>query len=66
MNIVYSAYPPRPTGGQIVGMGPQGVKGEIEELGLVAICQTERSQHKNKRVVQAMLEYGLAELGMKL
>lgn len=50
-------------GGQHVGMPSLGVKITHVPTGIIAQCQIERSQHRNKNVAQAMIEYGLAELG---
>lgn len=55
-------YDPRPKGGQHVGIATS-VKVTHEPTGLFAVCGYERSQHRNKRIAQAMVEYGLAELG---
>lgn len=49
----------RPKGGQHVPSFNHGVKGTHIPTGLEAACKTERSQHKNKLVVMAMLEFGL-------
>lgn len=69
MGIKYEIWPPRPTGGQICGSGSNGIKGvhyydgdpEIPS-GIEAICNFERSQHKNRLVVQEMIEWALASV----
>ena len=53
---------PNPLGGQQVGMPSYHVKCTHEETGIYAVCMSERSQHRNRAVAQAMVEYGLAEL----
>ncbi|AHE52655.1 hypothetical protein [Sphingomonas sanxanigenens] len=47
-------WPPRQTGGQVVGPGPQGVK-ITHPSGLTAICEYGRSQHVNKMIATDML-----------
>lgn len=54
---------PRASGGQQVGLPSSGVRVTHLPTRLVATCECERSQAKNKAVCIAMLEYGLAELG---
>ncbi len=55
----------RPTpGGQSVGMPSLGVQVKHLPTGLIAYCDCARSQQKNKNIAIAMLEYGLAELGL--
>jgi len=70
MPIRFEAWPIRPTGGQRVGPGPSGVRGthwSADEMptGIEAICELHRSQHKNKIVVQEMIEWALASAGIK-
>lgn len=64
MEVRYEIWPPRPTGGQQVGAGPQGIHGvhliNGEPSGIEASCMTERSQHKNKRIVEEMIEWAVA------
>lgn len=62
--IRYEQWPPRQSGGQVVGPGPCGVKaihylGEYPS-GIEAACAVHRSQHKNKQVVQEMVHWALA------
>lgn len=52
------SYDPHPPGGQRVGVR-SGVKVTHLPSGLVAICETERSQHRNRLIAVAMLEGGL-------
>lgn len=59
---IESGYPKHP-GGQSVGMPTPAVRVTHVPTGLVAVCDFERSQLKNKRIAMAMIEYGLAELG---
>lgn len=69
MAIRYEQWPKRPTGGQHVGTGPSGVRGwhEIEghPTGIEAACEYHRSQHKNRLVVQEMIEWALASCNIK-
>jgi protein subunit release factor A len=53
------AWPPRQTGGQVVGTGPSGVKVVHLATGLVACCDTGRSQHRNKEIAMHMIEAAL-------
>lgn len=53
------AYPPRQVGGQHFGSGPQGIKITHLPTGLIAICDTERSQHRNRQIAMDMLLGGL-------
>lgn len=62
---IESSEPPRPQGGQIVGMGFPGIRVTHVPTGIHAVCDSERSQLRNKRIALAMVEYGLAELGWK-
>jgi len=64
MVLRFEAYDPRPFGGQVVGVSA-AVKCIHEETGLFAVSGTEGSQHKNRAIAQAMVEYGLAEIGWK-
>jgi len=53
-------------GGQVVGPGPQGVRGvhfiDGYPTGIQACCGIHRSQHKNKRAVEEMIEWALASI----
>jgi peptide chain release factor len=62
--FVVQSYNPTPPGGQQVGIS-SAVKVTHEPSGLFAVSGAERSQHRNRRIAQAMVEYGLAELGWK-
>ena len=57
---------PNPPGGQQVGTPNYHVKVLHIPTGIYAVCMAERSQHRNRKIALAMLEYGLAELGWKL
>lgn len=57
-DLLIEIYPPRSLGGQHVGTRP-GVKVTHIPTGLVAICETERSQHRNKQIALDMLMGGL-------
>jgi protein subunit release factor A len=59
-------FPVRERGGQHVYPEPMWVKVTDEATGLSAACCSERSQHRNRAVALAMLEYGAAELGLTL
>lgn len=67
--IRYEQWPPRQTGGQVVGTGPCGVRGihHAGELptGIEACCALHRSQHKNRQTVAEMIEWALASAGIK-
>jgi len=56
---------PTPKGGQHVGIIPRGVKVTHIPTGLFASCSVERSQMRNRDVCLEMIEYGLAEIGVK-
>lgn len=49
-------------GGQQVGDAPVGVRVMHIPTGLIAVCDHERSQMKNRTIATAMIEWGLAEL----
>ena len=53
-------WPPRQTGGQVVGSGPCGVKVTHIPTGAEAVSIYERSQHKNKMIAKEMIEWALA------
>jgi protein subunit release factor A len=55
-----------PPGGQQAGMPHSSVRITHKPTGLMAQSGFARSQHKNKNIALAMLEYGLAELGWNL
>ncbi|MFS0736906.1 peptide chain release factor-like protein [Sphingomonas sp. 1P06PA] len=54
--ILIEVWPPRQTGGQICGPGSSGIKITHLASGIVAICETERSQHVNKMIAVNMIE----------
>lgn len=54
----------KPKLGQRVGELATGVRIVHIPTGITALCSSERSQYKNKAVALAMIEYGLAELGL--
>lgn len=56
---------PNPPGGQQVGMPNYHVKVEHIPTGIYAVCMSERSQHRNRTIARAMVEYGLAEMGWR-
>lgn len=58
-DLQIEAYDPRPPGGQHVGMTCMGVKITHVPTGLVVICYSERSQHRNKAIALDMLLGGL-------
>jgi peptide chain release factor 2 len=58
-DLVVEAWPPRPTGGQHVGGGPSGVKIVHTPSGLTAICDTDRSAHRNRNIAMDMILGGL-------
>ena len=71
MAIKYETWPPRPSpGGQHVGSGPSGIRGihwfnDEYPTGVEAICDLHRSPHKNRLVVQEMIEWALSSAGIK-
>ena len=50
-------------GGQHTGQFHGGVNIEHTPTGLKAFCDQGRSQLRNRRIAESMIEYGLAELG---
>lgn len=69
MAIKYEVWPQRPPGGQHVGSGPDGIRGvhyiDDYPTGIEATCEFHRSQHKNRMVVQEMIEWALASCNIK-
>lgn len=68
--IKVEVYPSRPTGGQQVGTGPNCIRA-VHYIGdypsvIEAVCERERSQHKNKRIAVEMIEWACASLGVEL
>jgi peptide chain release factor 2 len=57
-DLEISTYPPRDRGGQHVGIS-SGIQITHLPTGLVAICNSDRSQHTNKRIAMDMLLGGL-------
>lgn len=55
-------YPTTTAGGQQVSIVRAGVKVTHVPTGLVAICEYERSQLRNKNVAVGMIEYGLVTI----
>ena len=58
-------YPSRPTGGQHVGAGESGIRITHLPTGIKAICATDRSSHRNKRIALDMIEAALTSPHMK-
>lgn len=52
-------------GGQTVGNPCPSVKVTHMPTGIIAFCESERSQSRNLRGCKAMIEYGLAEIEWK-
>ena len=61
-DFLIETYPPRNAGGQHVGKLEVGMKVTHLPSGLVAICNTERSQLRNRDVAIAMIEAGLEKI----
>jgi protein subunit release factor A len=57
---------PPARGGQHVGVTVYPIKVTHLPTGIFAVCGSERSQHKNRSIAMAMVQYGLAEMGWKL
>lgn len=55
----------RPVGGQQVGTHICPIKVLHKPTGIYAVCDYERSQHRNRTIAMQMVEYGLAEMGIK-
>jgi|GEM_PF-1571932 len=63
---IVECWPPRATGGQVVGTGPAGVRVTHIASGMQAYSgETERSQHRNKQIAMAMIEGGLTFPGYR-
>lgn len=58
--LAITAYRRQPPGGQHVGI-ESGVRVEHLPTGLIAICQSDRSQHRNKGVAIRMIEAALTD-----
>lgn len=56
---------PRHQGGQHVALTIYHIKVLHKPTGIYAVCMSERSQHKNRAIAMAMVQYGLAEMGWK-
>ena len=63
--LLIETYRPTPPGGQHVGTSP-GVKITHLPTGLIAICDSNRSQHRNKAIAMDMLLGGLTSPGFRL
>lgn len=68
--IKYEIWPHRPTGGQHVGTGPNGVKavhwiGE-HPTGIEACCEIHRSQYQNRQTAREMVHWALASSKMDI
>lgn len=63
-DLTINPYPPRNQGGQHVGIS-YGIQVIHNPTGLQVIVNTERSQLKNKKVAESMIEWGLIEIGWK-
>ena len=64
-DLKIEAWPPRKTGGQVVGIMSAGVRVTHVPTDMEATCTCERSQSKNKKVAISMLEWGLMEVGWR-
>ena len=64
-NLKIESITPTPTGGQRVSVVNSGTRITHLPSGLVASCDLERSQSRNKAVCLRMIEQGLADLGWK-
>lgn len=63
-DIKYEAEQRQQKGGQHVGTSLTGVWAKHIPSGLVAFCNTERSQHRNREIVKTMIEFALIETGI--
>jgi len=59
-DLVFSRYPEERPGGQHVRVSC-GVRVEHIPTGLIAICQSDRSQHRNRTVALHMIECALTD-----
>lgn len=64
-DLKIETYPDRKPGGQVVGLMSTGIRVTHLPTKLVASCEAQRSQSKNRLTALAMIEYGLAELEWK-
>jgi peptide chain release factor 2 len=64
-NILIETVTQSKRGGQHTGDVSCGVKVTHIPTGLKAFCDSERSQMRNRDVCIAMLEYGMAEIGVR-
>ena len=64
-DLKIESYPDRKPGGQVVGIMTTGIRVTHLPTNLVASCEAQRSQTKNRVVALAMIEYGLVELGWR-
>ncbi len=64
-DLLIERWPVVPVGGQHVGTGPNGVKITHLPTGLVAMCDTERSQHRNRTIALDMIMGGLTSPGFR-
>jgi len=55
-HIKVEQWPERPKGGQVAGTGPSGIRITHMPSGIVACCETERSQHINRLIAMSMIE----------
>lgn len=66
-NLKIELHDPRSAkekGGQHTGSFPKAVKVTHIPTGIFAVCGSERTQHKNKKVAIDMIEYGLVSIGL--
>jgi protein subunit release factor A len=56
VDVTVEIWPPRPTGGQHVGTGPDGVRVTHNPSGIQAFVDIGRSQHINKMIAMEMIE----------
>lgn len=59
-DLRWSPYPAERKGGQQVGW-PSGVQVEHLPTGIIAIVQTDRSQHRNREIALHMIESALTD-----
>ncbi len=64
-DLKIETYPDRKPGGQVVGLMSTGIRVTHLPTNLIASCEAQRSQSKNRLTALAMIEYGLAELDWK-